>query len=158
MFFTKKKVEKKEENGILKKENIKLNCKVASKEEAIKAVGQMLCDSGYVDADYIDGMMEREKTFVTYIGNGIAIPHGTNEVKKAVKKSGIAVMVVPEGVDWGGNEKAKMIIGIAGVGDEHLEILANIAENLSTEEEVEALIAAEDKEKIYNIFVGGDDL
>ena len=151
MFFTKKKVEKKEENGILKKENIKLNCKVASKEEAIKAVGQMLCDS-------IDGMMEREKTFVTYIGNGIAIPHGTNEVKKAVKKSGIAVMVVPEGIDWGGNEKAKMIIGIAGVGDEHLEILANIAENLSTEEEVEALIAAEDKEKIYNIFVGGDDL
>ena len=157
MFF-KKKVEKKEESTILKRENIRLDCKVASKEEAIKAVGQMLCDSGYVDETYIAGMLEREKTFATYIGNGIAIPHGTNEVKKSVKKSGIAVMVVPDGVEWGSDGTARMIIGIAGVGDEHLDILANIAESLSTEEEVEALILAHDKEKIYNIFVGGSDV
>lgn len=158
MFFTKKKVEKKEENEILKRENIRLNCKVESKEKAIRTVGQILKDSGYVDENYIDGMIEREKTFATYIGNGIAIPHGTNEVKKAVKKSGIAVIVVPEGVEWGSNERAKMIIGIAGVGDEHLEILANIAENLSSEEEVEKLLASGDKEKIYDIFVGGSHL
>lgn len=155
MFFGKKKAEKKEENTILKRENIKLNCKVESKEEAIRTVGQMLCDSGYVDTNYIEGMMEREKTFATYIGNGIAIPHGTNEVKKAVKKSGIAVIVVPDGVEWGGDDKAKMIIGIAGVGDEHLDILANIAENLSTPEEVEAILADNSVDKIYNIFVGG---
>lgn len=157
MFFNKKKADKKEESTILKKENIKLDCKVTSKEEAIRAVGKMLCDSGYVDSGYVDGMIEREKTFATYIGNGIAIPHGTNEVKKAVKKSGIAVMVVPEGVEWGGDEKARMIVGIAGVGDEHLDILANIAENLSTPEEVEALLASNSKDKIYNIFVGGEN-
>ena len=157
MFFGKKKAEKKEENSILKKENIKLDCKFSSKEEAIRAVGQILCDSGYVNENYIDGMVEREKTFATYIGNGIAIPHGTNEVKKEVKKSGIAVMIVPEGIDWGGDGEAKMIIGIAGVGDEHLEILANIAENLSTEEEVESLLASKDKDKIYHIFVGGEN-
>ncbi len=151
MFFKKK--EKKEENNILKRENIRWENNACDKEKAIEIVGTMLYESGYVTKDYIDGMFEREKTFVTYVGNGIAIPHGTKEVKEKVKKSGIAVLVVKEGVDWGGNEKAKLIVGIAGVGDEHLEILANIAENLSTEEEVNSLITSEDTDKIYQIFV-----
>lgn len=151
MFFTKK--EKKIESKILKRENIKLDCKFETKEEAIRSVGQLLYESGYVEEAYIEGMLEREKTFVTYIGNGIAIPHGTNEVKKQVKQSGIAVMVVKDGVEWGAEEKVRLIIGIAGVGDEHLEILANIAEYLSTQEEVEELIVCGDKERIYNLFV-----
>lgn len=70
-------------------------------------------------------MVEREKIVTTYMGMGVAIPHGTSDAKETVKKSGIVVMQYPDGVQFG-DEKANLIIGIAGVGDEHLEILANI--------------------------------
>ena len=72
-------------------------------------------------------------------GNGIALPHGVEEAKKEIKHSGIAVMVFPEGTDWG-TEKVNLVIGIAGVGEDHLEILATIAEKMATPEAVEELI------------------
>lgn len=145
MLFKKK--EKKLE--LLYQENIKVNCKADAKENVIRSVGQMLVDTGYVDADYVDGMVEREKTFSTFMGNGLALPHGVEAVKKAVKQSGIAVMVFPDGVDWDGNE-AKIVIGIAGVGEEHLEILSSIAEKMLSEEAVEELIHS-DADGVYKI-------
>lgn len=149
MFFMKKKVKEPE---LLEKKNILLNCNENSKEEVIRKVGKMLVDTGYVEESYIDGMLKREETFATNIGNEIAIPHGVEEAKRAVKKSGIAVMVIPDGVVWNDGEKVKLIIGIAGVGDEHLEILGNIAENFSTMEEVEKLVASNDVDYIYDKF------
>lgn len=145
MLFKKK--EKKLE--LLYRENIKVNCKADAKENVIRSVGQMLVDTGYVDADYVDGMVEREKTFSTFMGNGLALPHGVEAVKKAVKQSGIAVMIFPDGVDWDGNE-AKIVIGIAGVGEEHLEILSSIAEKMLSEEAVEELIHS-DADGVYKI-------
>lgn len=148
MLFKKK--EKKLE--LLYKENIKVNCKSDTKENVIRAVGNMLVNTGYVDAGYVDGMLEREKTFSTFMGNGLALPHGVEAVKKEVKQSGIAVMIFPDGVDWDGNE-AKIIIGIAGVGDEHLSILASIAEKMLSEEAVEELLHA-DVDKVYDMLAG----
>lgn len=139
---------------LLQKKNIRLNCDAMAKDDAIRAVGQMLVDSGYVDESYIDGMIKREETFATNIGNGIALPHGVEEAKKAVKQSGIAVMVFPEGTDWG-NEKVKLVIGIAGVGEDHLEILSIIAEKMATPEAVEELIRC-DEEQIYQTFTKRD--
>ena len=115
----------------------------------------MLVDSGYVKDDYIDGMLKREETFATNIGNEIAIPHGIEDAKKQVKKSGIAVMAFPDGVIWNDDEKVRLVIGIAGVGDEHLEILGNIAENFSTIEEVDKLIDSNDINYIYKKFTQG---
>lgn len=115
--------------GVLVEDGIKTGLASVDKETAIRAAGQLLCDLGYVNADYIDAMVEREKLVTTYMGMGVAIPHGTSNAKETVKKSGIVVMQYPEGVDFG-TEKANLIIGIAGVGDEHLEILANIAGSL----------------------------
>ena len=135
---------------LLEKKNIRLNCKPMPKEEVIRAVGRMLCDSGYVDEGYIEAMQKRELSFPTNIGNGIALPHGVEEAKKEIRQSGIAVMVFPEGTDWG-NEKVKLVIGIAGVGEEHLEILSIIAEKMSVPEAVEALIQGTEEE-IYNTF------
>lgn len=154
MFFKKNKNEKKQQKQLemLKLENIKLDCKRADKEMVIRQVGQMLCDSGYVDQEYVDAMVKREETFATNIGNGIALPHGVEEAKKNVKSSGIAVMVFPEGTDWGG-EDVKLVIGIAGVGDEHLNILANIAEKMSTPEAVGHLVTCS-QEKIHQILNG----
>lgn len=111
---------------VLCKENIFLGLDTVSKEEAIVLAGKKLVENGYVNENYIDAMLEREKIMTTFMGMGVAIPHGVNEAKKEVKNSGIVILQFPEGVDFDG-EKAHIIIGIAGVGNEHLEILSNIA-------------------------------
>lgn len=113
-------------NNVLCKENIFLGLEPVSKEDAIILAGQKLVENGYVNENYIEAMLEREKIMTTYMGMGVAIPHGVNEAKKEVKQSGIVILQFPEGVDFDG-EKAYLIIGIAGVGNEHLEILSNIA-------------------------------
>ncbi len=137
---------------LLQKKNIILNCKAKAKEEVIREIGQILLDSGYVEKDYIEGMLERENTFSTNIGNGIAIPHGVEAVKKNIRSSGIAVMVFPEGTPW--NEgMVKIVIGIAAMGEEHLDILANIADKLATEQAVEDIIRSS-ADEIYSHFTG----
>ena len=137
-----------DEGGILKIENIRTGLAPESKEEAIRRVGQILYDSGYVDVSYIDAMIERENLTTTYMGMGLAIPHGTSEAKAAVIKSGIAVLQYPEGVEFG-DEKAHLIIGIAGVGDSHLEILAKVSEALEDEEVLDRLSKSAEASEIY---------
>lgn len=135
---------------ILKMENILTGLDPESKEEAIRRAGKLLHDAGYVDVDYIEAMIERENLTTTYMGMGLAIPHGTSEAKNAVKNSGIAVLQYPEGVDFG-DEKAHLVIGIAGVGDSHLEILAKVCEALEDEEVLERLSKSAGAEEIYEI-------
>ena len=103
-----------------------------------------------MDAEYIEAMIERENLTTTYMGMGLAIPHGTSEAKSAVKNSGIAVLQYPEGVDFG-DEKAHLVIGIAGVGDSHLEILAKVCEALEDEEVLERLSKSASVDEIYEI-------
>lgn len=136
------------EEGLLRLENIRTGLAPESKEEAIRRAGNILHESGYVDAEYIEAMIARENLTTTYMGMGLAIPHGTSEAKAAVKKSGIAVLQYPEGVDFEG-EKAHLIIGIAGVGDAHLEILAKVSEALEDEEVLERLSQNATAEEIY---------
>lgn len=139
---------------LLKKENIRMNCKRAPKDEVILEVGKMLYESGYVADDYPQAMLKREETFSTIIGNGIALPHGVEEAKKAVLHSGIAVMAFPEGTSWG-DEDVKLVVGIAGVGEEHLMILANIADKLAAPEDVDHLITGS-ADDVYKLFMGGN--
>lgn len=146
--FGKKEVNKKK--SLLELENIRLNCTRMSKEEVIRKVGNMLCGSGYVEESYTESMLQREITFPTNIGNGIALPHGVEEGKKAVKSSGIVVLVFPEGTNWG-TEDVKLVIGIAGAGEEHLEILSIIAEKMSDPDAVERMMTCS-AEEIYRIF------
>ena len=105
---------------------VKLGLQPVSKEEAIRAAGRLLVEQGCVDEAYIDAMLEREKLVTTYMGMGIAIPHGTTEQKARVKKSGIVMLQYPEGVDFG-EEKAQLVFGIAvwatstsGLAEQHL--------------------------------------
>lgn len=88
-------------------------------------------------------MIEREKIVTTYLGMGLAIPHGTTDAKSAVKKTGISVTQYPEGVDFGG-EKAQLVIGIAGVGDEHLVLLAKIVSALDDPEVLNKMKTTDD--------------
>ncbi len=120
-----------------------------SKEAAIKRAGLLLADKGCVLPEYADAMLERERLSTTYMGMGLAIPHGTSEAKEKVLKSGIAVLQYPEGVDFNG-EKARLVIGIAGAGDSHMDILAHIAEALEDENILESLCTTTDKSLIIN--------
>ena len=145
-------------NKILNIKNIKTNLESVNKQDAIKMAGNLLYESGYVEKAYVEGMLAREKDVSTYMGRGIAIPHGENAVKNLVKKSGIVVLQFPQGVDFGAG-KAKLVVGIAGKGDEHLAILANIAIALDeyTDEQLEELFATKDKELLYNLFTKSND-
>lgn len=132
-----------ENNSIIVKEGIVLGQLPETKEEAIAKAGELLVKLGYVDESYIPAMLEREKLVSTYMGMGVAIPHGTSQAKDTVKKSGIVCLQYPQGVYFG-SEKAQLIFGIAGVGDEHLEILANICTMLEDEKVLEELKTTKD--------------
>lgn len=135
------------ETGILRIKNILTGLPSESKDDAILRAGHMLEASGYVDPGYAESMLERERIVSTYMGMGLAIPHGTSETKSLVRESGIVVLQYPDGVDFG-EEKARLVIGIAGVGDAHLDILAKIGSALDDEEVLERLSVTSDPEDI----------
>lgn len=151
MFFGKKKekAEAEVKKELLYKENIKVGCSADTKENVIRQVGQMLVNSGYVDRPYVDAMLEREKSFSTYMGNALALPHGVEAAKKEIKASGIAVMVFPKGTQWD-DETVKIVIGIAGVGEEHLQILGVIADRMLSPEAVEEIVNG-DEDTVYQM-------
>ena len=128
---------------VICREGVRLNQKSVSKEEAIQAAGELLVKLGYVDESYIPAMQEREKLVTTYMGMGVAIPHGTSQAKGTVKKTGIVFLQYPEGVDFG-DEKAQLVFGIAGIGNEHMDLLAKICNMLEDEEVLEKLKTTND--------------
>ena len=155
MLFSKKAKKEEKKTALLYPENVKVGCKADTKENVIRQIGQMLVDSGYVNPSYVDAMVKREESFSTYMGNELALPHGVEEAKKEIKASGIAVMIFPEGTDWGG-ETVKVVVGIAGVGEEHLQILSVIAEQALEEGNMERIINGSAQE-VYEIIKGGND-
>ena len=128
---------------VIIREGIHLRQKPVTKEEAIQAAGEMLVKLGYVDETYIDAMQERERLVSTYIGMGVAIPHGTTQAKGTVKKTGIVCFQYPDGVDFGA-EKAQLVFGIAGIGDEHLDLLSKLCTLLEDEALLETLKTTDD--------------
>lgn len=135
---------------VLAKDNILTGLKTESKDDAILRAGHLLEQKGYVRKGYAEAMLKRENESTTYMGMGIAIPHGTDEAKKDIIRSGIVILQYPEGVDFG-DEKAYLIAGIAGKGDEHIEILASLGEIFEDEDKLKTLMSAEDPNIIYNI-------
>jgi len=141
---------------ILVKEGIILNVASESKDKAIERVGTLLINGGYVKENYIEGMKAREEEVTTYMGNGVAIPHGMNEYKKEIVESGIVIAQYPNGVDFGEGNTAYIVIGIAGKGEEHMEILSKIALTVQYEENVERLRNAKTPEEIIEIIDEGE--
>lgn len=137
-------------DDLLRLENVFLNQEFANKEEAIRFAGRALVNSGYVNEDYIEAMIERDNMTSTYMGNDVAIPHGTEEAKKDVIKSGFAVLQVPNGVDFDG-QKVRLIFGIAGKDGTHLEILSGIAVTCSDMENIEKMAGAKTAQEIIDI-------
>ncbi len=148
----------------LSQQDIHIAANADNKLDAIKQVASALTTKGCVDAGYVDGMLQREQQTSTYLGNGIAIPHGTIDTRHLVKKTGIQVFQFPKGIDWGDGQLAYVVIGIAASSDEHLSLLRQLTHVLSDEsvtdklakttsaDELRSLLMAENKseELLFN--------
>jgi PTS system mannitol-specific IIA component len=127
---------------------VRIHSGSSTQEAALQEAADILVAAGAVTPAYVDAMRQREETVSTYMGNGLAIPHGTNETKDAILASALSVVRYDGGVDWAG-EQANFVIGIAGRGDEHLEILSQIAILFSDEDDVARLNAASTPDELY---------
>ncbi|MCL7765956.1 PTS mannitol transporter subunit IICBA [Pasteurella multocida] len=136
---------------VLTEKQVFLGLKAANKEEAIRFAGERLVESGFVLPSYVDAMFEREKMVSTYLGEGIAVPHGTIEAKDAVLKTGVVVCQYPEGVKFNEDEEdsiAKLVIGIAAKNNEHLQVVSAITNALDNEDAIRILSETDDVEKV----------
>ncbi len=137
----------------LSKDNIFLGLKPTAKEDVIRFAGEQLVKLGHVAAEYVDGMLEREKLVSTYLGESIAVPHGTIETKHHVKETGIVFCQFPEGVQWGEDEDdvANMVIGIAAQGDDHIQVITAITNSLDDDEAINCLKTTTNPDDVLRI-------
>jgi phosphocarrier protein FPr len=118
---------------------VRLGAQPRDKHDAIRQVGALLVDAGYIEPGYVDSLLAREQVANTYLGNGIAIPHGVPKDRDLIKKTGVAVLQVPDGVEWNPGDRARLVVGIAAKSDEHLQILTNLTDVLGNAEEADRL-------------------
>lgn len=130
--------------AILTAQTVKIRATATDKLDAIRQAGALLVEAGNVEPGYVEGMLGREEIMSTYLGNGVAIPHGQHENKSQVRRTGISVVQLRDGVEWEDDERAYLVIGIAATSDEHMGILANLAEVIEDEEATQQLIDADD--------------
>lgn len=135
-------------NDILTIDNVVAEGSATTRDEAIAEAGRMLVDAGAATEAYVDAMRERERTVSTYMGNYLAIPHGTNDAKDEITRSALSFIRYANPIDWDGDD-VRFVVGIAGVGNEHLEILSKIAIVFSEEDSVQQLIDAPDAATLY---------
>lgn len=137
-------------SGVLTQDRVRIHSGAATQDEALIEAHSILKAAGAVTDEYLDAMREREATVSTFMGNGLAIPHGTNEAKAAIHSSALAVVRYDGGANWNGDE-ATFVIGIAGVGDEHMEILSKIAQLFADEDQVATLQNAASEQELYEL-------
>jgi PTS system mannitol-specific IIA component len=137
-------------SDVLTPSQVKVPGTARTKDDAIREAGAILVDAGAVTGDYIDAMFEREKSVSTYMGNYLAIPHGTNESKGTISRSALSVIRYDEPIDWDGNE-VRFALGIAGYEGGHMDILSRVAILFSDMDEVEKLLAAGSAQELFDL-------
>jgi PTS system mannitol-specific IIA component len=135
---------------VLQLSQIRAEGTATTKLEAMREAHEILMEAGAVTADYLPAMLEREKSVSTYMGNFLAIPHGTNDAKDAIKASALSFVRYSTPLDWDGNP-VRFVVGIAGIENQHLDILSKIAIVFSDEDQVQALTDAPDADAIMAI-------
>ncbi|WP_407333473.1 PTS mannitol transporter subunit IICBA [Enterovibrio sp. 27052020O] len=137
----------------LEKKNVHLGLRADNKEDAIRFAGERLVELGYVEPEYVDAMFAREKLVSTYLGESIAVPHGTIEAKDKVKKTGIVICQYPAGVRFTDDEDdvAKLVIGIAAKNDEHIQVITAITNALDDPDAIERLSSTTDVNEVLEI-------
>ncbi len=135
---------------LLAESSIRLELSAANQEDAIRQTGAALLDAGAIDASYIDAMLERERSVSTFVGEGVAIPHGTLAGKDSVKNDALVVLRFPDGVDWDGND-VRVCVGIAARGNGHIALLSQLATVLLDPNRAAALRAATTSAEVYEL-------
>jgi mannitol PTS system EIIA component len=136
--------------------SIRLDAHAADRDDAIKQAGAALVEAGAVDPSYVDAMLERENSVSTFVGEGVAIPHGTLAGKDAVKDDAIVVLRFPDGVDWDGNP-VSVAVGIAAKGNGHIALLSQLATVLLDPEKAAALRGATTPDQVYELLASTED-
>jgi len=129
---------------------VRIHSGSATREEAMKEAADILEAAGAVTNAYFDAMQQREETVSTYMGNELAIPHGTNEAKEAILHSAVSLVRYESPLDWGRGE-VQIVVGIAGVNDEHLSILSKIAILFSDPVEAQKMVDASTVDELYGL-------
>ena len=142
--------------SLLAESSIRLDSHATDRLDAVRQCGQALLEAGAVDESYIDAMLQREHSVSTFVGEGVAIPHGTLAGKEAVKQDALVVLRFPDGVDWDGND-VRVCVGIAAAGGGHIALLSQLAEILLDPEKAEQLRSATTAEQVYNLLTPEDD-
>ena len=140
---------------LFSKANIRLSLVSEGRDDAIRRAGGLLQTLGYVSSEYIDSMIERERSISTFMGKGLAIPHGVGEARKYIVKSGIVLLQYPDGIEFEGGA-VRLLLGLAVSDDEHLGLLSNIA-NLFigiSDEALEKLCHSQDLDYVYDVLSG----
>ncbi|MFZ2238838.1 MAG: PTS mannitol transporter subunit IICBA [Gordonia amarae] len=144
------------QNDILSLNSIVLQGTSSAVDDAIEEAGRLLVAAGAVEESYVAAMHERERSVSTFMGNGLAIPHGTNEAKGAINRTAMSFVRYDEPVDWNGKQ-AEFVVGIAGAGKDHLALLNKIAQVFLNKDDVARLRSAQSPEEIQAILAGGDE-
>ncbi|MCG8708944.1 fused PTS fructose transporter subunit IIA/HPr protein [Brenneria sp. 4F2] len=142
----------------LSQQDIHLGAVASSKQEAIQLVASALTQAGCVSAAYVDGMLKRETQTSTYLGNGIAIPHGTTDTRDLVLNTGVQVFQFPQGIAWGEDQTAYVVLGIAARSDEHLALLRQLTHVLSDDRVAERLASTTSAEELRSLLMGEQQL
>jgi mannitol/fructose-specific phosphotransferase system IIA component len=135
---------------ILSADRIALRADATDKLDAIRKAGELLVRSGCVLPQYVEGMLTRERSMSTSMGNGVAIPHGVYENRDHILKTGISFLQLPEGVPWDEDEMVYLVIGIAASSDEHINVLANLADVIDDEAKLAELVNTANPEVVMN--------
>jgi PTS system mannitol-specific IIA component/phosphocarrier protein FPr len=143
-------------DALLPAAGIRLGLQATDRFDAVRQSGQVLIDIGAVEAPYVDAMLERERGISTSLGEGFAIPHGTEESRRWIKETMLSFLQFPAGVEWD-DDRVTVCIGIAAVGDEHVGVLANLARVLTVPEQAARLRAAERPEDVLAILGSGEE-
>jgi mannitol/fructose-specific phosphotransferase system IIA component len=135
---------------LLEAEAVRLGLHATDRFDAVAQAGRVLLDIGAVDAPYVDAMAERERSLSTYLGEGFALPHGTDASREHVRRPAIAVLQFPDGVDWGG-QPVQVAIAVASASDEHVRILAQVANVISEPGQAERLRQATEPDDVLEL-------
>lgn len=138
----------------LSQQDIHLGVAAADKQSAIRLVAAALTEAGCVSAAYVDGMLQRELQTSTYLGNGIAIPHGTTDTRDLVLNTGVQVFQFPQGIEWGSGQTAYVVIGIAARSDEHLALLRQLTHVLSDDSVAQQLAKTASADELRSPLMG----
>ena len=135
---------------LLGREFVRLNATPASKEDAITQACQLLVAAGCVEPAFGESMLRREAVANTFLGHGVAIPHGLGEDKGLIQRDGIAVLQVPAGVEWNEGQRAHLVVAIAARGDAHITILRRLTRLIQDDARLQALFSTADADAILH--------